>query len=81
MTETFAKLYEKKGRQLLVTKEIGDNDTPELHIRSTTTKSGHSMTLRLGFKDGDYSKRDAAFDKLDEKAAWKLIEGAPGAKM
>lgn len=80
MSDIFAKLYEKKGKQVLVTKETDDEDCPALAFRATT-KSGHSMTLKVSFKDGDWDKRDDAFEKVTEKSAWSMVSKAPGMQM
>lgn len=80
MSDLFAKLYEKNGKQVLVTKETDDEDCPALAFR-TTTKSGHSMTLKASFKEKDWDKRDAAFDNVTEESAWAMVKSAPGMKM
>lgn len=80
MSNIFAKLYEKKGKQVLVTKETDDDDCPAIAFR-TTTKSGHSMTLKASFKDGDWDKRDEAFNNVNEESAWSMVKSAPGMAM
>lgn len=80
MSDIFAKLYEKKGKQMLVTKETDDDDCPAIAFR-TTTKSGHSMTLKASFKSKDWDKRDEAFDRVTEKSAWDMVKDAPGMKI
>lgn len=69
----FAKLYEKDGRQVLVTKETCDKEgCPQIHFR-TTTKNGHSATLKFSYEDKAWGKRDAAFHKVDEESAWNTL--------
>lgn len=77
MSDIFAKLFEKKGKQVLVTKETDDDDNPAIAFR-TTTKSGHSITIKVSFKGGDWDKRDQTFDKTTEKDAWGILKNAPG---
>lgn len=77
MSDIFAKLYEKKGKQVLVTKETDDDDCPALAFR-TTTKSGHSMTLKASFKEDDWDRRDEAFSNVTEESAWAMVKDAPG---
>lgn len=75
----FAKLFEKEGRQLLVTKESDDESMPALQFRITTRKSGHSLTLKASFKNEEV--RDKAFTQIEALNAWDMIENAPGADM
>lgn len=82
-SHTFAKLYEREGKQMLVTKETSDEndfdegDLPEIHFR-TTSASGHSVTMRFTYGDGDWDKRDEVFGKISEDAAWSVVDGALG---
>lgn len=80
MSDLFAKLYEKKGKQVLVTKETDEDDCPAVAFR-TTTKSGHSITLKASFKEGDWDKRDEVFNNVTEESAWNMVKDAPGMKM
>ncbi len=77
MSNIFAKLYEKDGKQVLVTKEKDDDDCPAVAFRSTT-KHGHSVTLMASMKKKGWDQRDAAFDNVTEESAWAMIESAPG---
>lgn len=79
--EKFAKLYERDGRQVLVTKEESDDGSPQINFRSTTLNSGHSITLKMGYKDADWDVMDVAFERVCEDFAFGVIEGSPGSEM
>lgn len=69
----FAKLYEKDGKQVLVTKEIGDEEgEPQIHFR-TSTISGHTATVKFSYSDGAWDKRDEMFDQVTEESAWNTL--------
>ena len=79
MSDIFAKLYERDGKQVLVTKETDDSDCPAVAFR-TTTANGHSVTIMasMGNKTKDWDKRDKAFDNVTEESAWSMVDSAPG---
>ena len=77
MSDIFAKLYERDGKQLLVTKETDEYDRPEIHLR-TTSKSGHTVTLKFGYEEDAFDIRDKVFDGIEEDAAWNTILKSPG---
>lgn len=81
----FAKLFERDGRQVLVTKETSEDDhnydAPVLKARTKTTKSGHDLAINITFKgkdDAQTRRRDEAFDKMDADTAFGLVEKAAG---
>lgn len=78
MSDTFAKLYERDGKQLLITKETSDEDgCPEIHLR-TTSKSGHTITLKFGYEEDAWDGRDKVFDGIEEDKAWDVLLKSPG---
>lgn len=69
----FAKLFERDGRQLLVTKDSDDEDgNPQIRFQ-TTTESGHRASLNFTYGEDDWDKRDAMFDQLTEEDCWNKI--------
>lgn len=65
----FAKLFEKDGRQYLVTKDT-DDETSEPEVRvSTTNNNGHRLTISLKFGEDNWDARDEAFESIDETSA------------
>lgn len=81
----FAKLFERDGRQVLVTKEASEDDhnydAPIIKVRTKTTKSGHDLAVNISFKGEDdvqTRRRDEAFDKINADMAFGFVETAAG---
>lgn len=85
MDDHFAKLYEKEGRQLLVTKGENNDGDPALCFRTVTRNAAHGMEFKVSFKgktDAEkYEALDAAFNKTTEQSAWDIVDDMPGMDM
>ena len=66
--ERWAKLFESNGRQVLVTKDVDDDDNPKLSISSRI--DGAELTLGPVFGGDDGEKLlDEAFDAAEQRLA------------
>jgi hypothetical protein len=80
--EQFAKLFERNGQQVLVTKDEDEDGEPALKIRFKSNVSGHDICIKVAFrKDAELDKwavMDRAFDAMDISKAFDFRDGAPG---
>jgi hypothetical protein len=78
----FAKLFEREGQQVLVTKDQDDEGEPVLTIRFKSNEAGHDISTRLAFKkDTKLDKWEVlarVFDSMDAERAFGLRDSSPG---
>lgn len=77
----FAKLFERNGQQVLVTKGEDSEGNPALVFRFESNVSEHSIELAVGYSGPSKKVAEAldkAFDAIDEDAAFEMRNGAPG---
>lgn len=81
----FAKLFERDGKQVLVTKDETDEGKPCLTFRCSTDVSDHNITTQVSFKKDAkldaWEVMDRAFDNVNEDQAFGLRNGLPGISM
>lgn len=78
----FAKLYERDGEQVLVTKEQDDDGEPMLKIRFKSNNAGHDIATSIAFKkDAEldaWEVLDRAFENMDHECAFGIRDRSPG---
>lgn len=72
MKNKFAKLFEFKECQVLVTKDFEENAETEFKIVQTTHCNHVVIDLALGFDDEE--KRDSVFEKYGKKEASEFLK-------
>lgn len=79
---TFAKLFERDGKQVLVMKDEIDNGDPALAFTFESDVLEHRVCLKISFKPAEelnaWDVLDQAFDKCTEDQAFEFRNSAPG---
>lgn len=78
---TFAKLFERDGRQVLVLKDETDDGDAALSFTFTTNVMEHKVCTKISFKEdselSEWDILDRAFADCDEDKAFGIRESSP----
>lgn len=81
----FAKIYERDGKQVLVTKEQDvDTDEPCLQFRFKSNVLEHDIRTTVFFKgtvQEQWDSMDKAFETADEDFSFNVKNQAPGVNL
>lgn len=77
----FAKLFERDGRQVLVTRGTDDEGAPYMAFETVTKTGGRlkaSMLFTKGKKADCKANRDEKFETLTQQIAFEVVESLKG---